>query len=75
MPAPPKAKPGVISTPKQINTVFPGKELGFKPIEVPAVPFSTAKEAQLQALLTKYKADQIMPEEYQKQRAEILAQP
>ena len=75
MPATPKVKPGVISPPKQTNAIFPGKELGFKPIEVPALPVSAAKEAQLRALLAKYKADQITPEEYQKQRAEILAQP
>jgi hypothetical protein len=42
---------------------------------VPAAPISAAKEAQLQALLAKYKAEQITPEAYYKQRAEILAQP
>jgi len=75
MPATPKVKPGVMSQSNQINTTFPGKELGFKPIETPALPISAAKEAQLRALLAKYKADQITPVEYQKQRAEILAQP
>ncbi len=64
-----------MSQSNQINTTFPGKELGFKPIETPALPISAAKEAQLRALLAKYKADQITPVEYQKQRAEILAQP
>jgi hypothetical protein len=49
--------------------------MGFKPIDVPALPISEAKEAQLKALLAKYRADQITPGEYQKQRAEILAQP
>jgi hypothetical protein len=34
-----------------------------------------AKEQELQALLEKYKADQITPEEYHKQRAAILAEP
>jgi len=33
------------------------------------------KEAQLQALLARYKADLITPEQYHKQRAAILAQP
>jgi hypothetical protein len=33
------------------------------------------KEEQLQELLGKYKADQISPEEYFKQRAAILAEP
>ncbi len=41
----------------------------------PALPISASKEAQLQELTAKYKADQISPEEYQKQRAAILAQP
>jgi hypothetical protein len=47
----------------------------LKPIESPLLPISAAKEAQLQALLAKYKADQISPEEYHNRRAEILAQP
>jgi hypothetical protein len=65
----------VKSPANQINTTSPGKEPGFKPIDAPALPISADKEAQLQALLAKYKADQITPVEYQKQRAEILAQP
>jgi hypothetical protein len=54
---------------------YPGKELGLKPIEAPAPPISADKQAQLQALLAKYMADQVSPEEYQQQRAAILAQP
>jgi hypothetical protein len=50
-------------------------DLGLNPIEAPPLPISAAKQDQLQALLAKYKADQISPEEYQKQRAEILAEP
>jgi hypothetical protein len=65
----------VTSPSNQISAVSPGKETGPKPIDVPALPISAAKEAQLKALLGKYKADQITPVEYQKQRAEILAQP
>ena len=75
MPATPKVKPGMTSTPTQNNAIFPGKELGLKPIETPLLPISAAQEAQLQALLAKYKADQITPEEYHRRRAEILAQP
>jgi hypothetical protein len=52
-----------------------GKDLGMKPIATPALPISATKEQQLQALLAKYKADQISPEEYHKQRAAILAEP
>ena len=54
---------------------YPGKEFGFKPIEPPPLPYSAAKQEQLDDLLTKYKADQISSEEYQKQRAAILAAP
>ena len=75
MPATPNVKPSVGSQSNQINATFPGKELGLKPIESPLLPISAAKEAQLQALLAKYKADQISPEEYHNRRAEILAQP
>ena len=64
-----------MSPTNQINAIYPGKELGLKPIEAPPLPITAAQEAQLQALLAKYKANQITPEEYQKQRAEILAQP
>jgi len=54
---------------------YAGKELGMKPIAAPALPISASKEEQLQALLAKYKADQLTPEQYHKQRAAILAQP
>jgi translation initiation factor 2 gamma subunit (eIF-2gamma) len=47
----------------------------LKPIEAPLLPVSATQQAQLQALLEKYKANQITPEEYHNQRAEILAQP
>jgi hypothetical protein len=74
-PATIKVKPGVKSATNQINAIFPGKELGLKPIEAPLLPVSATQQAQLQALLEKYKANQITPEEYYSQRAEILAQP
>jgi hypothetical protein len=74
-PATPKAKPVVKTPSNQNNAIISGKELGLKPIESPLLPISAAKEAQLQALLAKYKADQISPEEYHNRRAEILAQP
>jgi len=74
-PATIKVKPGVMSATNQINAIYTGKELGLKPIESPLLPISAAQQAQLQALLAKYKANQITPEEYHNQRAEILAQP
>jgi len=45
------------------------------PIESPAPSVAADKEQRLQELLTKYKADQISPEEYHQQRAKILAEP
>jgi hypothetical protein len=50
-------------------------ETGATMIEAPPLPISAAKQAQLGALLEKYKADQITPAEYQAERAKILAQP
>jgi hypothetical protein len=70
-----KVKPGVKSATNQISAIFPGKELGLIPIESPLVPVTATQQAQLQALLAKYKANQISPEEYHRQRMEILAQP
>ena len=75
-PAVPETKPVVVTTPEKPASVnYPGKELGLNPIEVPSLPISADKQARLQALLAKYKADQITPEEYFKQREEILAEP
>jgi hypothetical protein len=75
MPAVVKVTPGVMSATNQINAIYTGKELGLKPVDSPLLPVSANQQAQLQALLAKYKANQITPEEYHKQRAEILLQP
>jgi hypothetical protein len=75
MPAMVKVKPGVMSATNQISAIYTGKELGLKPINSPLLPVSATQQTQLQALLAKYKASQITPEEYYQQRAEILAQP
>lgn len=40
----------------------------------PSLPIDATKEAQLQVLLAKYRADLITPEEYHKQRAAIIGQ-
>ncbi len=58
----------------KINKNYPPNQGGFTPIMAPPLPISAAKQMQLDALLDKYKADLITPEEYQKQRAAILAQ-
>jgi hypothetical protein len=54
---------------------YPGKEMGLKPIEAPALPISAAKAQKLDELLARYKADHISAEEYHTQRAAILAEP
>lgn len=47
----------------------------LKPITAPALPINMTKAGKLEWLLSQYKADQITPEQYHKQRAEILAEP
>jgi hypothetical protein len=69
-----KAKPAKKPAPA-VKVENSGKELGLKPITAPALPIAASKEGKLQALLAKYKADQISPEEYHRQRAEVLAAP
>ncbi len=44
------------------------------PMAGPALPISAEKQQQLQALLQRYKADQITPEQYQAERAKILGE-
>jgi hypothetical protein len=72
-PAAPAAAPAVKPAPATVS--YPGKSLGFKPVEAPPPPVSAQKQTELQALLTKYMANQISPDEYQKERAAILAAP
>lgn len=71
----PVQAPVVATPPAQASANYPGKELGLPPIDVPPPPVSAEKETQLQALLARYMADQVSPEEYQRQRAAILAAP
>ena len=46
-----------------------------KPMETPPLPISTDKDQRLQELLKQYRAEQLTPEQYQKERAKILAEP
>ena len=70
------AKPAPSSPTKEVIAASSaGKEPGFTPIVAPPLPISAAKQQELDALLARYKADQITPDEYQKQRATILAEP
>ena len=74
---PPASQPAVTAPPsaKPAEANYAGKDLGMKPIVAPALPITASKEDRLAALLMKYKADQISPEEYHTQRAAILAEP
>ena len=47
----------------------------FPALPAPASSLSGSKESRLSELLQKYKADQITPEEYHRERAKILAEP
>jgi len=69
--AAPETKP--VATPASAN--YPGRELGMKQIEAPSVPVTAEQEAELQALLKRYMADQVTPDQYQVERAKILNQP
>lgn len=70
-PAPPPVVAPTV-TPTAAN--WPGKDLGFKPIEAPPPPVTPEQEAQLHALLQQYEANQITPEQYQAGRAKILGE-
>ena len=51
------------------------KKPEMQPIVAPPIPISADKQAQLQALLVKYKANAITAGQYQTERARILAEP
>jgi hypothetical protein len=74
-PAPPPVKPVASSPAKAVTASTVGNESGYMPIVAPPLPISATKQHELDALLAHYKADQITPEEYHKQRSIILAEP
>jgi hypothetical protein len=47
--------------------------LNFPPLEGPPLPISSSQHQRLYELLQRYKADQVTPEQYQAERAKILA--
>jgi hypothetical protein len=47
----------------------------FPPLEGPPLPISSEKHQRLTDLLQRYKSDQVTPEQYQAERAKILAGP
>lgn len=74
-PATTAATPGVVVTPTPVaqpmKMVIAPAPIGM----APPLPISAEKQQKLQALLAKYRMDQVTPEEYQTQRAAILAEP
>jgi hypothetical protein len=52
----------------------PAKASAFEPLQAPPSPLTGSKDERLKQLLDQYKADQITPEEYHKQRAAIVAE-
>jgi len=68
-----KAGAKVQSTPATAATAAT-TGLNPQPLVAPASPIPAGKEQRLAELLSKYKADQITPHEYHRQRASILAE-
>lgn len=69
------AKPAAPRPPEQKFTVSLKKPPVFETIQGPPSPLSQEKQQRLDALLAKYKADQITPEQYHAERAKIMAEP
>lgn len=69
------ASPTVITATTSSSGAVKTKTTALKPITAPALPINTSKAGKLDWLLSQYKADQITPEQYHKQRAAILAEP
>jgi hypothetical protein len=64
-----------VTAPEPPKPVKMNPNKGFAPLPGPASPLSAVKEQRLQELLRKYRADEITPEQYQAERARILAEP
>jgi hypothetical protein len=70
----PAPTPAPAPAPVIVAKPMPSVSLPASPLAMPPpLPISEEKHQKLQELLTRYKADQITPEEYQKERAAILA--
>ena len=76
-----KAREAVRQRMSSINYAEPTWSAGnspatnFPPLEGPPLPISSTKQHALYELLQRYKADQVTPEQYQAERAKILAGP
>jgi hypothetical protein len=68
-------QPVPAAPPESSSPTYSGKASAFEPMVAPPLPISPDTQAQLQALNAKYMANEISPEEYFKQREEILSKP
>ncbi len=73
MPAPSASGMGASEQAQSNVDEITAKELGLQPIQPPPPPVSAGQQEQLQELLQRYDANQITPEEYQAERAKIMA--
>jgi hypothetical protein len=73
-PMPTGVQPSGMGSSQPFNASTAGQQLGLPPIVAPPLPISAAQQQQLQALLAKYDANTITPEQYQTERAKILAE-
>ena len=71
-PAPAPTPAPVAKSPEPVKVTLPVSPMA---IAAPPLPISAEKHQKLNDLLAKDKADQLTPDEYQKQRAAILAEP
>jgi Tfp pilus assembly protein PilE len=67
--------PIIVTRPVVVPPAKPANPPGLNPILAPPLPITASKEMQLQSLLQQYLNDQITPEQYQIERAKILAEP
>jgi hypothetical protein len=67
---PPPISPNLPTVPPPIQPTSSENQL-----VAPPLPISADKQAQLEQLLSRYKADEITPAQYQEERTKILAQP
>jgi hypothetical protein len=68
-------QPVPAAPPESSVPTYSGKASEYEPMVAPPLPISPDKQAQLQALNAKYMANEISPEDYFKQREEILSKP
>jgi hypothetical protein len=77
-PTAPAAAPAVAASSAQAPTADrkpkPRLASSFQPLPAPALPISNDKQQRLKDLLSKYRADEITPEQYHQERAKILAE-